>query len=227
MSLIDLIFPKQCLQCGKNGTYICRNCVKRVRLAKQVCVECQRQAIDGVTHTGCRTSLGLDGTLAGFEYKWVIKRGIKSIKYRFVKDIAQELSDLLIDNIKNNINALPKDPVLVPVALHKKRLNWRGFNQAEEMGRIVARKMRWRFASDLLIRTKYTIPQVELKGDERKGNVQGIFVLNQKYRQLITKDQAFIIFDDVITTGATVREACKVIKRKNKKLMIWGFSVAR
>lgn len=224
MSLLDLLFPKKCLQCGAGSLYLCQKCIDRVRLAKQVCVECQRPAIDGITHVGCLRSLGLHGCLSGFEYKWVIKKAIKSIKYRFASDMAEEIAGLLVTHLQKNVNALPKESVLVPIPLHKKRQNWRGFNQAEELGRVVAKKMGWPLVSDLLIRTRSTVPQVDLEGDQRRSNVQGIFSL---HHPLPTTLNTLIIFDDVITTGATVSEACKVIKRRNKELKIWGLSVAR
>lgn len=227
MDLLDLIFPKKCLQCGKSGKYICKNCAEKVKVARQICVECQKPAIDGITHIGCHKPLGLDGVLAGFEYKWVMKKAIKSLKYRFAREVAQEVSFLMLRHLKSNINALPKDLVLIPIPLHKKRQNWRGFNQAEELGKIIAGQMKWKFIPNLIIRVRQSTPQAELKGEERRKNVQGIFQLNPKFKYPVSNINSLVIFDDVFTTGATMREAAKVIKRKNKDLKIWGLAVAR
>lgn len=227
MSLVDLLFPKKCLGCGASGLFICKECKSRIKPAKQRCIECQKQSIDGFTHVGCVRPLGLEGSMSAFEYSGVTKKAVKNLKYRFVKDLAEELSDLLLLHLKNNITALPKNCVLVPVPLHKKRLRWRGFNQSEELGKIVSKKMGWKFISDYVVRIKNTPPQAELKGDNRKNNVRGVFVNNLKLNKLEFNDKSLIIFDDVITTGSTIKEICKVIKRKNKNLKIWGLSVAR
>ncbi len=227
MALVDLLFPKRCLQCGRSGTYICTNCIAKVKLAKQLCIECQKPAIDGITHVGCLKPFGLNGVLAGYEYRGVIKRVVKSIKYRFATDMAEEVAGLLVNQLQDGINALPENSLIIPVPLHERRQRWRGFNQAEELGRIIARKMGWRFHPSLMLRTKYTIPQVELKGDNRRSNIKRAFGLNPRYQKSINNHQSLIVFDDVVTTGATIREVCKVIKHYNKSLSVWGLSIAR
>jgi ComF family protein len=140
--------------------------------------------------------------------------------------MASELSDYMGQFLRRNITALPKQALLVPVPLHPKRERWRGFNQSEKLGRIIGRYMGWKVISNLLIRTKLTRPQVELSGDERRKNLKGVFVINPKISiPLSAYNTPVILFDDVITTGATVKEAGKVLKRIGFK-NVWGLSVA-
>lgn len=72
--------------------------------------------------------------------------------------------------------------------------------------------MGWEFLPDLLIKREPTAPQVELKGDERRQNLKGVFGLNSK----IQLPNSVIIFDDVFTTGSTLREAAKSSKEPQR-----------
>jgi competence protein ComFC len=222
MGLIDLVFPKKCLRCAKSGRYLCERCISKVRFAKGECIECGKPAIDGMTHVKCLTPHAMDGSISIWEYAGVIRKAIIKLKYNFAYEIAEELADYIGDNLAKRDVTLPKDFILVPVPLHKKRKNWRGFNQVEEVGKILAKKMGWDYSDDILIRKKKTKPQVELKGDERKSNVLGVFALKPNYSLPIAN---YLLFDDVLTTGSTVREAGKVLKRNGAK-SVWGLTIA-
>jgi len=92
------------------------------------------------------------------------------------------------------------------------------------MGKIVAEKLDWHFVPDLLVRTKHARPQIELKGEERKKNVKGVFSINPN-RSSDSECNTLILFDDVWTTGSTMKEAVKIIKKKNKKLNVVGMTI--
>lgn len=186
---------------------------------------CERSSIDGMTHIKCKKPLGLNGLVSVWEYKGVTKKLIKALKFRFAKDVSKDISRELAQYLKVEINALPKDAYLVPIPLHKKRQNWRGFNQAEVLAEAISEKTNWKLIPDLLIRIKQTKPQADLIEEERKKNVRGIFNLNPKY-QIQNSKYPYILIDDVYTTGSTIREACKVLKRNGAKV-IWGLTVAK
>lgn len=98
----------------------------------------------------------------------------------------------------------------------------------EEVGKLLAGMMGWKVAP-LLKRTKPTKPQVGLKEDERKKNVAGIFAINEHARgTLATRDTrgTLVLFDDVWTTGATMLEAAKVLKKAGVK-RVWCLTLAR
>jgi len=95
--------------------------------------------------------------------------------------------------------------VLIP--LHGERQNWRGFNQAEEIGKYVCESMHWRLGSEILLRPKITKQQVGLHKPERERNMRGKFAVNPKAR--LDQNRTYIVFDDVATTGATLKEAKK------------------
>ena len=223
MSLIDLLFPKNCLNCGTSGKYLCTRCIKKVKLIKQVCIECEKPAIDGMTHVKCKRKRSLDGAVSVWLYEGIVRKAITKLKYRFAYEIASELAKITACHLKQNFTALPKDVILTPIPLHILRKNWRGFNQSEKIGELLAANMGWRFVPNILIRTKQTKPQTNLSEKARKNNLLGVFSLNPNCQLQATN---YIIFDDVTTTGTTLKEAAKVFKRGKVK-KIWGLTVAR
>ena len=225
MSFVDFIFPKQCLRCGRSGRYLCAKCISKVSLAKQICVECEKPAIDGITHIKCKKAWGIDGLVSVWVYEGVVRRGIVKLKYKFAFDIARELAKLASIFLKTRLTALPKKILLTTVPLHSFRKNWRGFNQSEEIGKLIASEMGWQFFPEMLIRRVQKTPQTELGGEERRKNVLGVFAINPKY-DIRTIKPDIIVFDDVITTGSTLKEAVKVLKRNGAK-KVWGLTIAR
>ena len=63
MTLIDLLFPKECLGCKRPGSYICSSCINKLSSIKLLCPECQKPAVDGITHVRCKKKLGMDALL--------------------------------------------------------------------------------------------------------------------------------------------------------------------
>src|SRR3990172_11656582 len=129
MGLLDLLFPKTCVGCGKFGSYICENCLKKIEyLETQVCNECYKLAIGGQTHPYCQKSHGLDGVISLVNYKSPVREMIQQLKYRFTTSLLDEISEkLLFDKIL----VRHKNWTVLPLPLHHSRQNFRGFNQAE------------------------------------------------------------------------------------------------
>lgn len=225
MAFIDFLFPKFCISCKKTGCYLCADCIEKSRFANQICIECRRNSIDGLTHSKCKKMQSIDGIVSVWEYEGVIKKSILTLKYKFAYSLADILADNLYCYLKNNISALPKNALLIPIPLHPVRKNWRGFNQSEEIGKIVAKKMDWNYSDKLLIRNKNTIPQVKLKSEDRKKNLLGIFSVSPHITYNIYHIP-IILFDDVSTTGTTIKEAGKMLKKAgfNK---VWGLTLAK
>lgn len=204
----DLLFPRRCLGCGRKGSYFCSSCIKEIKpLHPQV-------------------SLGkepLDGLISIFPYKGVIRNAILKLKYHFVFDLADELVDLALRLIELKQFDYSNCLTLVPIPLYWYRKNWRGFNQAEILGRKLAEKLEIDFCPDLLLRTRPTKPQVKLKGKERKENVKGAFRIKSHYKKL---NSECLLFDDVWTTGATMKECARVLKKAGMK-KVFGLTLAR
>lgn len=222
MGVLDLIFPITCLECGKNGKYVCEECLLKVRKAKTLCLYCYRFSQSGETHLKCKKKESIDYTFSVWEYGGIVRKAILKIKYNFAYKIAEELAEKLVERLKKEIAILPNNAILTPVPLYRQRTNWRGFNQSEVMGKIVADKMGWKNKQNLLKRIRKTIPQAELKGKERTQNIIGAFSLTAEN---LESDGTYILFDDVLTTGSTLKEACKVLKQKGAKT-VFGLTIA-
>ncbi len=220
VGLLDLVFPKICLGCGRGGRYLCDDCLSKLRLLKPVCPYCERPSIDGFTHTKCRKVYGLDGLASIWGYEGAIKKAIMALKYKYSTEVGQELAISFVRELLQVGN--PIKGVLVPIPIHWHRENVRGFNQSEEIGNQVARQMGWEFNPDLLVKAKPTPSQVELSVEKRKQNLKGVFALDSRFQ---IPDSA-ILFDDVFTTGSTLNEAAKVLKRAGVG-KVWGLTIAR
>jgi competence protein ComFC len=225
MNIIDLIFPKKCLQCGKSGVYICPECLEKVGSPKLFCLECLKASIDGATHIKCRRPSSIDFAYSPFRYEGVIRSAILRLKYSFASDIKEELSKVFCERLKSEVFVLPKRAAITSIPLHRLRQNWRGFNQSQELAQAVAEAFAWEYYPDILNRKKLSKPQVELKRRQRKENIRGVFSLNNKYKSPVMRQKSLIIFDDVLTTGSTIREACKVLKRAGADT-VWGLTIA-
>ena len=199
--ILDLIFPKKCLECGIKGIYICEKCLQKVRLG------------------------GLyAGNYSIFKYEGVIRRAIIALKYKYATSVADELVSILVASLLRNNKVASSDYCLVPIPLFWYRKNFRGFNQVELIGKRLAKEMGWEYIPDLLIRTKQTTPQVQLKGVDRRKNLSDVFCVNQCSPS--TVHRSLVLFDDVYTTGSTINEAKKVLYnagfRNVKSLTIAG-----
>jgi len=156
---------------------------------------------------------------------------IVKLKYKFVTDLAEDLFVLIKRFIKTKNqfkylkNFFDKEKtMLVPIPLYWQRENWRGFNQAELLGRKLADYFGWQLRNDVLIRQKATLPQVGLEAGQRQKNIQGAFKIKNNHQ--IPKDFSLLLFDDVWTTGSTLKEAGRVLKKAGFK-KVWGLTICR
>jgi len=224
--LLNFLFPRRCVSCGKLGYYICSRCQLKIHPIKTlVCPVCERASIDGATHPGCKTKYSLDGLVSIWVYDGAVKKAIKELKYRFVTDLADELISL-IDTTLIYRYMRTGDFIITPVPLHWRRQHWRGFNQAEILGRMIAEKFGIKLVPDLLVRKKSTRPQVELRGKERRENIANVFAINPRFSKIHNLTSNILLFDDVWTTGATLRTCGNILKRAGAK-MVWGLTLAR
>jgi len=225
--LLDFLFPKFCLGCRKRGTYLCQDCLAGLKPASSFCPICGKPAIDGVTHFKCHSPLALDGVVSIWVYQFLVRRLILTLKYQFAFSLAGDLAKVASSVLEINHPLMFLDQVLlVSIPAAEKRVRWRGFNQTEIIGRLIAQHFGWRFSPNLLYRKKTVRPQTGLKREERLKNIKGVFGVNPQFGQVLKEGCQIIVFDDVWTTGATLREAGKVLKRKGFQT-VWGLTLAK
>jgi len=209
--LCDILFPKICLNCQSEGSYLCEDCQATLEISSIH----QRFPINNLS----------DLYFALSYQNPLIKKLIEKLKYDpFIKELAKVLSSLIITHFQ----LLEKPPnfskfILIPVPLDKKRLKWRGFNQAEEIGKELAKYFKIPLFSDCLIKIKKTFPQVELNEKERKENLKGAFLVKDKN---LIRNKKVLLIDDVYTTGSTMKECAKVLKESGAKEIV-GIVIAR
>jgi ComF family protein len=219
VGFLDLIFPKTCLGCGVWGVYLCQNCTGKISfLERQFCPECLKPAISGTTHPICRKTYGLDGLISISYLGFPTNKLIHKLKYSFSTDLASLITTTFEPK---ELVSFPPGAVLVPIPLSWQRKNYRGFNQAAILGKIYAQKLNLAFAEGWLARTENTAPQVGLKREARKANVRGVFEVTAP-----VAGKTIALFDDVWTTGSTMKNAAQVLKRKGAA-KVWALTVAR
>ena len=226
MGFIDLLFPKLCIGCSSEGQYICQNCLAKVQLLKPVCPYCEKASIDGFTHTKCKKKYGLDGLTSIWKYEGVIKKAIWSLKFKYATEVGRELNGYMVEWLKSHTELVPNNYCLMPIPIHWYRENVRGFNQSMLIGKQIAEKMGWEFIPDVLVKKKPTASQVELTVKARKKNLRGAFSVPSNTYLTTHNSQPILVFDDVFTTGSTLHEAAKTLKRAGVE-KVWGMTIAR
>lgn len=218
--LLDLIFPKSCVGCKKIGSYLCLNCEEKLELISvQNCPVCGHKSLTGITHPSCINQFSLDGSTSIFNYKNPIKQAIHQIKYRLVKDEIKTFVDLMLKLLPKNF---PNFDLIIPIPLHPKKLKERGFNQSVEIAKIISQNLNIPLAPNILIRTKYTKPQFNLKSQERLNNIKNAFALINPEKIYHKK---ILLIDDVATTYSTLNEATNVLKKSGVSFT-WSLTLA-
>lgn len=226
MNLLDFLFPKRCVGCGRIGRYFCLSCSLRIRhiaYNEMICPMCEGLAIDGRTHPKCRTKYGIDGLTSFFRYDGIIRKAVKAIKYRRVSDLSSEFVSL-IPQVSVCFGSLFRvdTAIFVPIPMHPSRQRVRGFNQAEVLGRSVAAQLNLPVETGMLRRVKQGMPQVDMRTrKERLGNMKHVFQAEKSM-----KNSNVVLFDDVFTTGATMRSAAHILKRSGATY-VWAVTMAR
>jgi competence protein ComFC len=234
--ILELLFPAECIICEKAGKYLCNGCSDYIPLKRtDLCPLCQKtETFAGRVCIVCenaREKIYLDGVIVASFYKHpILREAIYRFKYSFIQQLAWPLAKILAKKLFV-LETFPfEEFVFTAVPLHPKRRQWRGFNQAELLGAKLKKlfeqnNLEIQFIPDLLVREKYFKPQMKIHStEERKENIVDCFTINPAYAKKIPRK--IIIIDDVITTGATLNECAKVLKKHGAEL-VWSLVLAR
>lgn len=232
--VLDIIFPKICLGCGKftekgDFDYVCKKCFSDIDLKNVFeCIGCKRETKFGLTCSFCKKNNNIDQLLIAAKLIEPVDRMIKAFKYKFIFEIRKPLSVIARKSIKKllskGFNLFEDNCLLIPVPLHKTRLNERGFNQSW----LIAKDMADAFfvsSGENILRKKYNSKhQADIKPrEERLNNVRDNFVLTDAET---IRNKTVILVDDICTTGATLNECARFLKESGAKRVI-GFVIAR
>jgi competence protein ComFC len=220
--VLDLLFPRWCIGCGREGDYICDTCRQDLPLLlPPVCPVCGRPQSQGSICRDCREMpMAIDGIRSPFVFDGVIRRAIHELKYSNLRGLAPLMAGLLHDYLVKN--PLPAD-VLVPVPLHRKRQRERGYNQAALLAKELGRHSGLPVVLIGLVRHRYAVPQARSLGlSERYNNVAGAFNCPDERFQ----GKRVLLIDDVSTSGATLDACAKALKVAGV-VQVWGLVMAR
>lgn len=213
-TILNIVFPVNCVACEKKGFDLCLKCLSDSPLA-------ERESANWIFPL--------------FDYRHpAIKKSIWLLKYKGKKRLASIFAEILYDKIIEELSELSvlnnfSEPVLIPIPLSKKRLRERGYNQAElickELIEInnLRHGVNWRLEKDILIKIKETEHQVNIK--ERRDRLKNLANSFSIKNPEIIKGKNIILIDDVLTTGATLTEAKKILKQNGAKKVI-AFTIA-
>lgn len=233
MDLLDVIFPKYCVNCRKLGDYLCSDCFTFLSFdVEKICAACNLASFNGFTHPKCKGKYAIDGVFSSISYKGVAKKLIVKFKYDpYLTGLKTVLSDLFYEGIiqKEEFDKVLDSPpaggsILVPIPLFASRERKRGYNHAEILAKGLSAKLGIPTVK-ILKRIRNTKPQANLKREERLKNLKDAFVLDPKFEKEIKYKQIFLV-DDVFTTGSTLLETGKILKKNGAK-SVWGLTLAR
>ncbi len=228
-NFLDFIFPKKCVSCKKLGSYLCENCFSYLSFnVKSLCLVCNKPAFNGLTHPYCRKKYSIDGCFSVLPYNKTAQKLIFNFKYKpYLTDLKSVLVDLFYDSLIQNEDfnkELEKGEwVFVPIPLFSSKLRKRGYNQAEILAEELSKKFNFPF-QNILERIKDTKTQVGMTNIQRRKNIKDAFGLINHKSEIL--DQNVFLVDDVVTTGSTLLEAAKMLKRNGAKRVI-GLTLAR
>lgn len=196
--ILDCLFPKKCYGCGASNIWLCQKCFLKLQTYRG---EIPR-ALDN----------SRDLVIAGEYQDRLLQELIIAFKFGLNKELAIPLfsflktaidKKILLDNLSGNIW---NDILVIPIPLDKKRRKWRGFNQSELLAREISNYYGWPLSLGLA-KIKKTSVQADLDERSRLDNQTGAF----KWLGSSLDGKTILLVDDIITSGATMNEAEKIL----------------
>ncbi len=199
---------QDCLLCTatSGADALCPACRAKLPIRRlPVCPVCAGDSPTGAVCGSClRHPPAFEHTIAGFDYAFPIDALLCAFKYGGALNIAAALAQPLAHCVQQT--TLPN--IIVPMPLHPARLRERGFNQAIEIGNIIARQLNIPLRTNVCTRTRNTAPQASLPRRVRRKNLRGAFACATPLDGM-----HIALVDDVMTTGATLHELATVVRR--------------
>lgn len=206
--LIEALLPQSCLFCSsrQGGTLgLCDGCLRDMPWhIDHVCPQCALPSNDNLLCGQCLQAPPIfDATRSLFQYQFPLSTVLQQYKYGQLFTLARTMGLLFSAHISQ---PLPAD-CLIPMPLHRQRLQERGFNQSAEIAKVISKQLHLPIRLEACHRIKPTPPQASLPYKQRIKNMQGAFACNADLT-----GQHVILLDDVMTTGASLNALAKTVK---------------
>lgn len=212
--LWDLLYPPRCPVCDGIAPWnqpICPECVEKLPYVPgKRCAKCGKpvEPFETLCDDCRKISHVYDEGRGVFLYDEVMKQTMIRLKYKKRREYGQILGQLVFEAEKETIGKWRADAV-VPVPIHKKKREVRGYNQAEEIARPIAEKIGVPLVPDLLVRVRQTEAMKSLTAAERRRNLTNAFAIGTGAGHPL---KSVIVVDDIYTTGATIDACAQVLK---------------
>jgi len=223
---LDILFPDTCVSCANEGQSVCSSCENLLTPIPPTCIVCKKfspgrkRTLAGKTCPPCREKTAISYFFSPFSYQSKpIETIIHSLKYKRIRSLAPVMAKILGNYLLRFHIFVPAGAVLVPIPLHPRRERERGFNQSELIARDLGTILHIPLRS-LLSRSRPTRPQTSLGFAARRKNMERAFSAHTSERYKLA-----ILIDDVKTTGATLDEAARVLKKAGIE-RVWAITFA-
>lgn len=227
--LLTFLFPYPCVICNqpvRMNQYVCRSCKSDIHYIgrNSVCSICYTPVPDGETLCGgCMLKPPhYERLVSGVYYSTAIRKSLHRYKFRGRSDLHGSFSKLMCEQLVKQ--GCTDFDAVVPIPLSKERYRERGYNQAGLLAEDIARHFSVPYICDALYRKRNTQRQSELAHQYREGNVRGAFALGNAEN---LKDKHVLLIDDIFTTGATIREASRILAKSGCRITVSTVAVAR
>lgn len=225
---INTLYPDRCPSCKKIkvGGGFCPDCwSKLIFIDKPRCLCCgKRIRVDNLI---CPQCIGkkyyFDQNISIFVYDKVIAKAIFEFKFKQKLFLSKFFALLMVKKINDFIYHID---YIVCVPMHLKRLRKRGYNQSFLLADDISKMTLIPFLKDALSKRKNTTRQVALNSKERKRNLKNSFFVKDKYKEIL-KGKNILIIDDVFTTGSTINECAKTLKKEAKAARVMSLTIAK
>ena len=214
--MLDAIYPRRCVVCGEISdsphTNLCVGCKDKLEYVREpFCLKCGKPLTDEAKPV-CDDCLGreheyIEGR-AAFLYNDGMKNAIYGLKYNNRREYGAYLGEKTAEYLSRKITSWNAD-ALIPVPIHKSRLQKRGYNQALIIAKAIGKKLQIPVMDGLVVRNKKTKVQKELTAAEREKNLENAF----KMRINDVKLNTVIVVDDIYTTGSTIDAMARCLHR--------------
>ncbi|RLD29119.1 MAG: ComF family protein [Bacteroidetes bacterium] len=208
-TIVNLFFPKVCYGCRHlltdNEIHICTNCRHNLPVTNYHFEN--NNTVEKVFYG--RVKIEHATALLRFEKKGIVQQLLHNLKYRGHEVISTLLGEWLGNELKT-VEVYSTIDIVIPVPLHKNKLQKRGYNQVAKFGVEIAKALNAEYIDSVLLKTTATKTQVFKKRMSRWKNPNQVFSIKNK---ALIKGKHILLVDDIITTGATI-EACSNILNK-------------
>jgi len=203
---LDILFPPHCAGCGSASQALCASCARATAYLGKECFFCAGPAEKNNICGQCSRNHDFESIIWLWRYQNEKARTIiAAYKYKRKSALALPLARLLSQKLREH--NIPRDIVVIPVPLHKNKERERGFNQAA----LIAKNLGLYSLSTVAVRLKETSPQAWTESRrERFKHMENVFLIT---RPETVQNKDILIIDDVATTGATLSELARVLKK--------------